>query len=71
MLIPPGKNKNTTTACEPNFKQTLLNAGKDEGHWPGPCPGFPVMVMNYISQMPIKANPTRLPFFVQSGQATV
>ena len=38
---PTGENKNATINFEPNLKQVLLNTGQDDGHWPGPYPGFP------------------------------
>lgn len=45
---------------EPGLKQALLNTGQDHGHWPGLCPGeSQTKAVNYVSQVLIKANPTR------------
>lgn len=60
VLIPQGENKTTATIFEPNLKQFLLNAGQEDGHWPGPCPVFLENDTNHIRQELIKANPTRL-----------
>lgn len=40
VLIPPGKNKTTTTIFETNLKQVLLNTGQDDQEWSGPYLGL-------------------------------
>lgn len=55
-LIPLSKNKTTNTIFEPKLKQALLSTDQDEGHWPGLHLRFP----EKVSQVLLKAKPTRL-----------